>query len=71
MALSLVLLVAAGLLLTSFARLQRVEPGFEPEGVFTAQVVVPPQRYDREKLVAFYEQLYQRLSTLPGAHRWR
>jgi putative ABC transport system permease protein len=65
--LSLVLLIAAGLLLTSFARLQRVEPGFEPEGVFTAQLVLPPQRYDREKLVAFYEQLYQRLATLPGS----
>jgi predicted permease len=74
--LSLVLLIAAGLLLTSFARLQRVQPGFEPEGVFTAQLVIPPQRYDREKLIAFYEQLYQRLSTLPvstsarAAHRW-
>jgi predicted permease len=66
-ALSLVLLVAAGLLLSSFARLQGVEPGFEPEGVFTAQVVVPAQRYDAEKLVAFYEQLYQRLATLPGS----
>jgi predicted permease len=65
--LSLVLLIAAGLLLTSFARLQRVEPGFEPEGIFTAQIVLPPPRYDREKLVAFYEQLYQRLSTLPGS----
>jgi predicted permease len=66
-ALSLVLLIAAALLLTSFARLQRVEPGFDPENVFTAQIVVPPQRYDRDKLVAFYEQLYQRLSTLPGS----
>ena len=47
--LSLVLLIAAGLLLTSFARLQRVEPGFEPDGVFTAQVVLPPQRYDRDE----------------------
>lgn len=64
--LSLVLLIAAGLLLSSFARLQRVEPGFEPEGIFTAQLVVSPQRYDRDKLVAFYEQLYQRLVMLPG-----
>jgi predicted permease len=64
--LSLVLLIAASLLLTSFARLQRVEPGFEPEGIFTAQLVLPPQRYDRPKLVAFYESLYQRLSTMPG-----
>ena len=64
--LSLVLLIAAGLLVTSFARLQRVEPGFEPEGVFTAQIVLPPQRYAGDKLVAFYEQLYKRLAALPG-----
>ena len=65
--LSLVLLIAAGLLLTSFARLQRVAPGFEPEGIFTAQLALPAQRYDRAKLIAFYEQLYQRLSTMPGS----
>lgn len=65
--LSLVLLVAAGLLLASFARLQRVEPGFEPEGIFTAQLGLPPQRYDGDKLVAFYEQLFRRLSTLPSS----
>ena len=64
--LSLVLLISAGLFLTSFARLQRVQPGFEPDGVFTAQVVLPPQRYDRAKLVAFFEQFYQKLATLPG-----
>jgi len=65
--LSLVVLIAAGLLLTSFARLQRVQPGFEPAGVFTAQLVLPPERYPREKLAAFYEQLYRRLATLPGS----
>ena len=65
--LSLVLLIAAGLLLTSFGRLQRVEPGFNPEGIFTAQLVVPPQRYDRDRLVAFYEQFYSRLANLPGS----
>jgi predicted permease len=65
--LSLVLLIAVGLLLTSFARLQQVKPGFEPGGVFTAQLALPPTRYDRQKLIAFYEQLYQRLSTLPGS----
>ena len=64
--LSLVLLIAAALLLTSFTRLQRVEPGFSPDGVFTAQVVVPPQRYDGDRLVAFFEQFYNRLSNLPG-----
>jgi predicted permease len=65
--LSLVLLIAAGLLLTSFGRLQRVEPGFTSDGVFTAQLVLPSERYDAGKLVAFYEQLYQRLKALPGS----
>jgi putative ABC transport system permease protein len=64
--LSVVLLVGASLLLMSFARLQRVDPGFKPDGLFTAQLVLPPQRFDREKLVAFYENFYQRLSALPG-----
>jgi predicted permease len=54
-------------LLSSFARLHRVKPGFEPAGVFTAQLALPPERYPKEKLVAFYEQLYQRLSALPGS----
>jgi predicted permease len=64
--LSLVLLIAAGLLLTSFARLQRVDPGFEPEGVFTARIALP-RHYSRTRLIEFYEQFYQRLATLPGA----
>jgi predicted lysophospholipase L1 biosynthesis ABC-type transport system permease subunit len=64
--LSLVLLIAAGLLLTSFARLQRVDPGFKAEGVFTAQIALPRQ-YSRAKRIEFYEQFYQRLATLSGA----
>lgn len=65
-ALSLVLLIASGLLLTSFSRLQQVEPGFQPDGVFTAQLVFPPQRYSGPELVAVYDRLYERLSLLPG-----
>ena len=64
--LSLVLLITTGLLLTSSERLQRVDPGFEAQGVFTAQIALPP-RYSRAKLIEFYEQFYQRLATLPGA----
>ena len=64
--LSLVLLISAGLFLTSFARLQRVQPGFDPEGIFTAQLVLPPQRYDADRLVAFYERFYRKLAALPG-----
>ena len=45
-ALSLVLLVSAALFLQSFVRMQRVEPGFDPEGVVTADLFIPinPQR---------------------------
>ena len=63
--LSLVLLIATGLLLTSLERLQRVAPGFDARGVFTAQIALPP-RYSRAKVIEFYEQFYQRLATLPG-----
>ena len=67
MSLSLVLLIAAGLLVTSFARLQAVQPGFQPDGVFTAQLALPPQRYAGDALVAFYERFFARLAeTLPA-----
>jgi predicted permease len=64
--LSLVLLIAAGLLLTSFQRLQRVDPGLEPQGVFTAQIALPGH-YSGARRVEFYERFYQRLAALPGA----
>jgi predicted permease len=64
--LSLVLLIAAELLLTSFARLQRVHPGFEPGGVFTAQIALP-RHYSLAKRIEFYGQFYQRLTMLSGA----
>jgi predicted permease len=64
--LSLVLLIAAGLLVTSFARLQAVQPGFQPDGVFTAQLALPPQRYAGEALVTFYQRFFERLAALPA-----
>ena len=60
------LLITTGLLLASFERLQRVDPGFEAQGAFIAQIALPP-RHPRAKLIEFYEQFYQRLATLPGA----
>ena len=66
--LSLILLIAAGLLLTSFARIQHVSAGFNPEGVLVAGLDVPPSKYPSgPKLVAFYNQLHERLQDLPGA----
>jgi putative ABC transport system permease protein len=51
----------------SFARLRKVELGFEPSNLLTMQVVLPPSRYetDRTKGV-FYQQLTERIATLPN-----
>jgi putative ABC transport system permease protein len=67
MALSLVLLIGAGLLLGSLDRLLRVPPGFRTEGVVTMGVDLPRSRYgDDAKIMAFYDALLERLAALPG-----
>jgi putative ABC transport system permease protein len=66
-ALALVLLVGAGLLIKSFDRLQRVDPGFTPDHVLTAQIVLPGARYGEEaRQRAFYSQLLDALRSAPG-----
>ncbi|MDQ3908762.1 MAG: ABC transporter permease [Acidobacteriota bacterium] len=66
-ALSLVLLIGAGLLARSFVRLQRVDPGFDPENVLTMNVFLPGVRYPQdEQQVAFFEQVLERVRALPG-----
>jgi putative ABC transport system permease protein len=67
-ALSVVMLVGAGLLLKSFARLQRVDPGFRMERLLTLRLSLPPGRYARrEDVLSFYDRLQPRLRGLPGA----
>jgi putative ABC transport system permease protein len=66
-ALALVLVMGAGLLLRSFARLLHVQPGFQAANVLTVRVQLSPKSYpDAEKLRAFYEKLELRLKSLPG-----
>jgi putative ABC transport system permease protein len=66
-ALSLTLLVGAGLMIKSFARLQKVDPGFEPEGVLTADLSLPRAKYPNgQKIAAFHDQLLARLAATPG-----
>ena len=66
-ALALVLLVAAGLLLRSFVRLQRVELGFDPANLATARMNLPEARYGpASEIAAFYEELATRLGQQPG-----
>ena len=67
-ALAVMLLVGAGLLLKSFARVLRVSPGFTTEHVLSAQVALPAARYpDAASVRAFWSALVDRLAALPGA----
>ncbi len=66
-ALSVVVLVAAGLLLRSFARVQQVPPGFNPKDVLTFELTLTGRRYEKSPAVLeAYRDLWQRLARLPG-----
>ncbi len=66
-ALSLVLLVGAGLLARTFANLLGVAPGFDPRKVLTFQVDLKGERYDTAaETAAFYRDALERIGSLPG-----
>jgi putative ABC transport system permease protein len=66
-ALSLVLLVGAGLLLNSFYRLLSVEPGFDPRNLLTMEYRLPKNRYAKgEQQWAFHKEVVERVSRVPG-----
>jgi len=66
-ALSLVLLVGAGLLIQSFLRLRAVEPGFELDRVLTMEVSLPFATYgEPQQRTNFYRQTLERIAALPG-----
>jgi putative ABC transport system permease protein len=67
MALSLTLVIGAGLLIRSFLRLSQVDPGFDPKGVLTFRLSLPSGRYpDQSRVAGFTLQLLERLGSLPG-----
>lgn len=61
-----VLLIGAGLLLRSFARLNQVNPGFRTDHVLTMQLALPESRYAGLKVGLFYKRLLERVRALPG-----
>src|SRR5215475_5226543 len=66
-ALAFVLLVGAGLLIRSFARLQGVNPGFNAQNVLTMGVSLPISKYDNDqKRVNFIRQAIAEMRALPG-----
>jgi putative ABC transport system permease protein len=66
-ALSLVLLIGAGLMMRSFMRLQHTASGFNPENLLTLSLNVPILKYDKmEKFYAFYKELLERIRAMPG-----
>ena len=68
MALSLVLLIGAGLVLKSFQNLMKVEPGFAADKVLTMIVPVSDQKGTPEQLISFYERLLDDVRSLPGVN---
>ena len=66
-AVAVVLVVGAGLLIQSLARLASTPPGFAPQNVLTFNVALPVATYDTwDRTIAFYDRLLERLQALPG-----
>jgi putative ABC transport system permease protein len=64
---AVMLVIGAGLLIKSFWLLQRVDPGFQAEGVLSAGLTLPASKYaDPAQINNFHKQLLERISALPG-----
>jgi predicted permease len=66
-AISIVLLVGAGLLIRSFVRLQNVSPGFDPSGVVSMRLGATARHFDnRDAAVAYWTSFGEQLASVPG-----
>ncbi|HEV2828800.1 MAG TPA: ABC transporter permease [Pyrinomonadaceae bacterium] len=69
-ALSLVLLIGAGLMVRSFVEMMRTDLGIRPENVVAMEISLPQESYaDENKRRDFYQQLSSRVETLPGVNK--
>jgi putative ABC transport system permease protein len=66
LALSVALLLGAGLLMRSFLNIQRVDAGFEPRGVLTMRLTLPRERYSGDAAGAFFDRLIEGIGAVPG-----
>jgi predicted permease len=66
-ALAMLLLVASGLLLRSFAKMLETDPGFQPQHVLTGSLSLPRHDYPtQQKVDAFYAELQRKIEAVPG-----
>ena len=66
-ALSMILLVSAGLMIKSYFRLTNVDPGFDPYNLLTLVTELPNKRYDSQSSrLAFFNEISRRVEKLPG-----
>jgi putative ABC transport system permease protein len=66
-ALSLVLLIGAGLMIRSFWKLQNVNPGFDTSNALTMSVVLTPSRYSEpHQMLAFFDRALEQIRSVPG-----
>jgi predicted permease len=67
-AIGLVLLVGAGLLIRSFDRILKVDPGFSPQHMLTFRLAVPGKRFTVERRTQLVQQVVARMQQVPGVH---
>jgi predicted permease len=65
-ALALALLAGAGLLVSSFLNLGRVQPGFDSSNVLTMRLTLAWERYDPDGIEPFFQELREQVSAIPG-----
>ena len=65
-ALSVVLLIGAGLLVRSYRNIQNANPGFDPQNVLSFRLSLPGAKYKGPTVLSFYKQLTDKIKALPG-----
>jgi predicted permease len=65
-ALSLVLVAASGLLVSTWRRIAAIDPGFRPQGVLVVETTARAPRYTTDSRLALYARIHDRLRSLPG-----
>ncbi|HKS43453.1 MAG TPA: ABC transporter permease [Blastocatellia bacterium] len=66
-AMALVLLIMSGLMIRSFARLQSVNPGFNPNNLLTVRLLLPASKYREDpQVISFFRQALTRIEAMPG-----